>query len=153
MVFNLADPDTPITTEVYHMFVNALSFTVALASIETYSKQHTSNLIMLCFMLVVGITLLQTIEGIITRWSKQQRARSSYASWLAPAWLIIYLLQTTTRVLVHFLSTAFGQWIINLSPGGVTGFDEHVGATAATILFGLSLMWLVGFSMGVVRPP
>ena len=50
--------------ELYDVFVNALSFTLALDTIQTYNQTHSANLVLLCLLLALSTFFIETCVSI-----------------------------------------------------------------------------------------
>jgi hypothetical protein len=95
--------------------------------------------------LIVYLTLLEI--QITDRFYAQQP--SELTKLLAgPVGLITHLLRTTNQILVNFLSVTVGRWVMSLTPPELPFWD-----TVTAVLLGVSLLWFVGISAGLMQLP
>ena len=134
--------------EYYQLFVNALSFTLAVTSVDKYFTNDSGELIVLVITLAVIAVFLTVLDSeIMSRFHNTSDERT--AQLLAgPVGLISYLLQTGTRVLVHFLSTSVGRWVMTLTPNDLGFWD-----TMTAVLIAVSMIWFVGISVSLLQIP
>ena len=135
-------------TEYYQLFTNALSFTLAVSSVDNYVTSDNNELITLAFTLALVAGLLLIIENqIIARYSNITNPQLSRLI-VGPVGLLSYILRTTSRVLVHFLSTTLGRWVMTLTPQ-----DLKVGDTITAVAVSISMIWLLGSAIGLIDLP
>lgn len=139
-------------SEYYQLFVNALSFTLAVTSVDEYVTSDQNELITLAFTLALVAALLLIVENQLMAWYEQlpvRKSGGSIAEMLSgPVGLLSYLLRTISRVMTHFLSTVIGRWVMTLRPG-----DLHIGDTSVVVCISISIVWLLGCSVGLVAFP
>lgn len=135
-------------TEYYQLFVNALSYTLAVTAIDNYVTSDQNELIMLAFTLTIVSALFLIIESQITARYATIELEKNANLLTGPIGLVSYLLKTTSRVLVHFLSTTVGRWVMTLTPG-----DLRLGDTVTAVGVSVAMIWLLGTSVGLIQLP
>ena len=134
----------------YELFVNALSFTVAINAVDT-STDVTDLLLLAATALVALIFgfIVQTILNPFIMYVYKEQNDDNLASFvLGPLRAIKFLIEKFIRVVTHFLSTTLGRWLfITLGSDNLPQIDI-VLITIVT----LTLAWLISVSAGFVEP-
>ena len=134
--------------EFYQLFVNALSYTLAVTAIDNYVTSDQNELITLAFTLTIISALFLIIESQITaRYASLTNIKTAEML-KGPVGLVSYLLKTTSRVLVHFLSTTVGRWVMTLTPA-----DLRLGDTITAVAVSVAMIWLLGSTVGLIHLP
>jgi hypothetical protein len=132
----------------FDVFVNALSFTLSITAVEQYVTSNTSELIILVCTIAVLIVYLTILETQITGRFHAQLPGGTTKLLAGPVGLITHLLRTTNQILVNFMSVTVGRWVMSLTPSDLQFWD-----TITAVLLGVSLLWFVGISVGLIHLP
>jgi hypothetical protein len=132
----------------FDVFVNALSFTLSITAVQQYVTSNTSELITLVCTIAVLAAFFVVLETQISDRFKSIRPGGTARLLAGPVGLLTHLLRTTTQVLVNFLSVTVGRWVMTLTPTDIQFWD-----TVTAVLLGVSLLWFVGISVGLMRLP
>lgn len=134
--------------EYYQLFVNALSFTLAVTSVDRYVTSDPSELTILVCTLAMVATFMVVLENQLKQAFRSIRSTRTARMLMGPVGLVSYLLSTLTRVIVHFLSTTVGRWVMTLAPSNLEFWDTVTG-----VVISISLVWFVGISVGLLNLP
>lgn len=132
----------------FEMFASALSFTVSITAVQQYVTSNTSELFILVCTIAVLIVYLTLLEIQITDRFYAQQPSELTKLLAGPVGLITHLLRTTNQILVNFLSVTVGRWVMSLTPPELPFWD-----TVTAVLLGVSLLWFVGISAGLMQLP
>lgn len=129
----------------YITFVNAFSYTIAVATVDRAIDTNQSDL------LVVGVTIglgIGVLEMVLMEGARlQQNMFAHKKGWMqvarGPIAMLLYTIQLAQRIAVHFLSTVLGKWAIT-----TTVDDLKVVDTLPTVTVAVALLWLLGAALG-----
>lgn len=134
----------------YDLFVNALSFTVAINAVD--SSTDVTDLLLLAGTALVALIfgfIVQTLLNPFIIYVYEVQNYDNLASFiLGPLRALKFLVEKFIRVVTHFLSTTLGRWLF------ITLGDEdlpQIDIVLITIVT-LTLAWLISVSAGFVEP-
>ena len=131
---------------VYQSFISAFTFTLATTTVNNIVKANSYNLIVLALtMLMATCILTMSIRGV--RHLKTSLiapgANKSNQLLIGPTQLLMFLLETSRSISVHFMSTVIGRWVLLLAKD-----DNDTSTLIPTIIIGMTLLWLLGRATG-----
>ena len=136
----------------YELFVNALSFTVAINAVD--SAANVSDLLpsgwdgvcLLLFGMICKNLLQPILEDVAIRSRSSDNGLASFI--LGPLRATKFLISKFITVVTHFLSTTLGRWLF------VTLGDEDLPQEDIVLvtLVTLTLTWLISVSAGFIEP-
>lgn len=138
------DP-TEAGSTLYITFVNAFSYTIAVATVDRAIDTNQSDLLVIAVTIGLGIGIIELIlnEG----GQLQRRLQGNEADWMriakGPVAMGLYTLTLAQRIAVHFLSTVLGKWAIT-----TTVNDLNAADTLPTVGIAIALLWLLGAALG-----
>ena len=134
----------------YDLFVNALSFTVAINAVD--STANVTDLLLLAgtafTALLFGLITQNMITPMLKYVDKIQTDENLASFALGPLRAVKFLVEKFNRVVTHFLSTTLGRWLF------VTLGDDNlpqIDIVLITIVT-LTLTWLISVSAGFIEP-
>ena len=136
----------------YELFVNALSFTVAINAVD--SAANVSDLLLLAgtafASLLFGMICKNMLQPILEDVAIQSRSSDNgLASFiLGPLRAIKFLISKFITVVTHFLSTTLGRWLFVTLGNEDLPQEDIVLVTLVT----LTLTWLISVSAGFIDP-
>lgn len=134
----------------YELFVNALSFTVAINAVD--SATDVTDLLLLAGTALVALIfgfIVQTLLNPFIVYVFELQNDDNLASFvLGPLRALKFLIEKFIRVVTHFLSTTLGRWLF------VTLGDEDLSRIDIVLItiVTLTLAWLISVSAGFVEP-
>lgn len=136
------------TLEFYQLFSNSVSYTLAASVVESYVTSNENEMVTLMFTLCFLAVLLIVINNEI---SARYRSidNDNIAKLVAgPVGLAVFLTSVSVRILVHFMATVMGRWILTLSPENTNIYNVGIG-----LFLAMSMVWLLGASVGLIPLP
>lgn len=135
----------PAGTTLYVTFVNAFSYTIAVATVERAIDTEQSDLLIVAVTIGLGIGV---VEMVIAEGKTLQRiVATGEENWMrivqGPLAMLLYTLSLAQRISVSFLSTVLGKWAIT-----TTVDDLNVVKTLPTVTVAVALLWLLGAALG-----
>ena len=134
----------------YDLFVNALSFTIAINAVD--SSADVADLLLLAgtafAALLFGLICQNMIIPLLKYVDKSQQDDNLASFVLGPLRATKFLIEKFNRVVTHFLSTTLGRWLY------VTLGDEDIPQIDIILitLVTLTLAWLISVSAGFIEP-
>ena len=134
----------------YDLFVNALSFTIAINAVD--STADVTDLLLLAgtaFGALLFGLISQNMIIPLLRYVDRSQTDDNLASFvLGPLRAIKFLIEKFNRVVTHFLSTTLGRWLyVTLGNDNLPRVDIIL-----ITLVTLTLSWLISVSAGFVEP-
>ena len=136
----------------YQLFVNALSFTVAINIVD--STASVNDLLITGGTVFVGLLFSMIASGLLGDFNqrlatKSAQSHSDMESLLnGPFQAAAFVLEAFITVQTHFLSTTLGRWLfITLDTASMD--TEQISTVVVTLLV---LTWLIALSAGFVEP-
>lgn len=134
--------------EFYQLFSNSVSYTLAASTVESYVTNNDNEMVTLIFTLGFVTVLVLVVNNEI---SARYRSidNDDIAKLVAgPVGLAIFLTSISVRILVHFMATVMGRWILTLSPANTNAYNVGIG-----LFLAMSMVWLLGASVGLIPLP
>jgi len=134
------------STNLYIAFVNAFSYTVAVAAVDAAIDTSQNDLILLAATIGTGVVLVgalsQQIAAVHAQFANGSRDVDRILH--GPAAMLLYTLGLMQRIAVHFLSTVLGKWAITS-----TDSTLNIQQTMPTVIIAIGLLWLLGGALGI----
>ena len=134
--------------ELFNSFLTAFSYTLAITTVDRLIESGDHDLLILSAAVGISIFLIRIAKNEILSVDAQlkQANLAPHIQTLikGPVNLLVFLLETTIRVLIQFLSTTLGRWAIMLSGASTL-------AIIPTVLIGTALIFLLGTSSGLLQ--
>lgn len=136
----------------YQLFVNALSFTVAINIVD--STASVSDLLITGGTVFIGLLFSMICSSLLTEFNLNLAARTAQTHsdmetlLSGPFQAAAFVLNAFITVETHFLSTTLGRWLfLTLDTANMS--LEQVSTVVVTLLI---LTWLIALSAGFIAP-
>lgn len=136
-----------LSVDLYTTFVNAFSYTIAVATVDKTINTSNTDLILIAATIAVGVTG----AGIFVRFLEEAKHIAEETNYQmyelikGPASMLQYALQLAQRISIHFMSTVLGKWAITSTADESLDFSTTIPPVICCIF----LLWLLGASTGV----
>lgn len=134
----------------YGAFESSFSYTLAITTVNRIVDEDGPDLLIIASTAALLTALVSLFDQAITHalrdvhaTARDTRERHVLDLVEGPLQLLLHLSTTATSVLVQFISSALGRWVLELD--GARRLDTGI----PTVLMGTSLLWLLGMSLGL----
>lgn len=133
--------------DLYITFVNAFSYTIAVATVDRTIDTSSSDLLFIAATIAVGVTAASIFSSFLEDAKRiaQQQSAQTYEIVRGPASMLQYALSLSQRISIHFMSTVLGKWAIDTTADKSLKFETTVPPVIACVC----LLWLLGASTGI----
>ncbi|MGB0678746.1 MAG: hypothetical protein ACPGUV_03695 [Polyangiales bacterium] len=141
--------ESPAYQKMYGAFESSFSYTLAITTVNRIVDGDGPDLLIIAAtaaLLTVLVSLVdrelgRALADVSVSASGGQRHVLDLVE--GPLQLLLHLTNTATSVLVQFVSSALGRWVLELD--GAQRLDTGI----PTVLVGTALLWLLGMSLGL----
>lgn len=144
--------DTGAYGQMYAAFVSSFSYTLAITTVNRIVSSDGPDLLIIAaatsiLMAIVALADRELARALADIHQASQNTNQHHVLDIVegPLQLLLHLTNTASAVLVQFVSSAIGRWVLQL------GSSQTLETSVPTVLLGVSLLWLLGMSLGLVR--
>ena len=134
----------------YNAFVSSFSYTLAITTVNRIVDSDGPDLLVIAGTAGLLTVLVSLVDRELSRaladieqHSDQSGQRHLLDLVEGPLQLMLHITTTAAAVLVQFVSTAVGRWVLELDSAA------RLDTGLPTVLVGTSLLWLLGMSLGL----
>ena len=133
---------TSQTGDLVQIFQNALSYTVALTTLQ-HSTENSSDLFLLALSISIVVFILVFLRNGLETARKDIQTRSDYMTGILGC--LLFLVNLTSNIFTQFLSTICAQYVVSFTPT----YDDPLINVLPTLAITLSLIWVLLYSLGL----